>query len=63
MRAEAVVFAVKEKVATPLTIVPIVSQLWSLEGAKIPLREVVEGSIRGWFVRWERIRGMCDSIG
>jgi hypothetical protein len=37
------VFAVKEKLTTPFAMVPMVSQLWSLVGAKIPAREVVEG--------------------
>lgn len=43
-RAEPVEFAVKEKLTTPFVIVPMVSHLWSLEGAKTPLRGCVEGT-------------------
>ncbi len=38
------VFALNEKLTTPLAMVPMVSQLWSLAGAKIPVRDAVAGS-------------------
>jgi hypothetical protein len=38
------VFARKEKFTTPPEEAPIVSQVWSLVGAKTPLRGVVAGS-------------------
>jgi hypothetical protein len=44
MRAEVEVFAVNEKLMTALAMVPMVSQLWSLVGAKIPIRDIVAGS-------------------
>jgi hypothetical protein len=44
VRADADVFAANEKPMTPLAMVPMVSQLWSLAGAKIPARDIVEGS-------------------
>jgi hypothetical protein len=44
VRAEPDVFAVKEKLTTPLAMVPMVSQLWSLLGANTPVSEVVEGT-------------------
>src|SRR5712671_4320994 len=44
VRAAPVVLAVKEKLTTPLAPVPIVSQDWSLLGAKIPVSDAVVGS-------------------
>ena len=44
VRAAPVVFCVKEKGTTPLAMVPRVSQLWSLAGAKMPVRDCVAGS-------------------
>jgi hypothetical protein len=44
VREEVDVFAVNEKLTTPFVMVPIVSQLWSLEGANTPVRDAVEGS-------------------
>lgn len=37
-------FAEKEKLTTPPAMVPMVSQFWSLVGAKTPTRDAVEGS-------------------
>ena len=37
-------FAVKEKLMTPFAMGPMVSQLWSLVGAKTPVRDCVDGS-------------------
>ena len=44
VREEPDVFAVKEKLTTPFEMVPMVSQVWSLAGAKSPLRDVAAGS-------------------
>ena len=44
VRVEVDVLAVNEKLMTPLLMLPMVSQAWSLVGAKIPARDVVEGS-------------------
>jgi hypothetical protein len=44
VRAEVDVFAANEKLTTPFAMVPMLSQLWSLEGAKTPARDCVEGS-------------------
>src|SRR5450432_1633643 len=41
---DVVALAVNEKLMTPLAMVPMGSQLWSLVGAKTPVRGVVEGS-------------------
>ena len=38
------VFAVKEKLTTPSATLPMVSQGWSLLGAKMPVRDSVVGS-------------------
>lgn len=46
-RATVAVFAVKEKLIIPFEMEPMVSQLWSLVGAKIPVRLVVAGSTCG----------------
>ena len=44
VRAEVDVLAVNEKLTTPFAMVPMVSQPWSLEGAKIPARDMLAGS-------------------
>ena len=38
------VFAVNEKLTTPLATLPMVSQGWSLLGAKTPVRDTVVGT-------------------
>jgi len=38
------VFAVNEKLTMPLAMAPIVSQLWLLEGAKMPTSDVEAGT-------------------
>jgi len=37
------VFTVNEKLMTPFATVPMVSQFWSLVGAKTPVRDCVAG--------------------